>query len=522
MEAAEKKYPTGPVQTIIVVTAIMSAVLELIDSTIVNVALRQISGSIGATTSEIAWIITAYAISNVIIIPLSGMLSTIFGRKRYFTFSIALFTFASLMCGLSNSLWVMVAWRFVQGLGGGALLSTAQTILIDAFPPKKRGIGMALFGMGVALGPALGPVLGGIITDNISWHWIFFVNIPLGTFAVIASWLFVTDQEGVKRKGPMDWWGIVFLVIGIGSLQYILEEGNAKDWFDSSEIVWFTVASSAGILAFIIRELKIKNPAVKISILKSPNLAMGATLNFVVGVVISISVFTFPLFTQIDLGWSATMSGMALMPGSVLTAVGMIVVQRTLQKGINPKALVFSGFVMTFIFSYWMHMQSIDSNWDSLFVPQLIRGFAVALFMIPIINLAIQGLHGADLSQGTGLSNMARQLGTAVGIAVSNIRLTHVSADFRNNLIGNVSDYSQNTANSIQNMSGMFESTGMSSAEAQIGAYRLLEMSVQKQTTLLAYLDSFMVVGVVCILALPFVFMMKHDKNSVIGEVLAH
>ncbi len=522
MEATEKKYPTGSVQAIIVVTAILSAVLELIDSTIVNVALRQISGSIGATTSEIAWIITAYAISNVIIIPLSGMLSTLFGRKRYFTFSIALFTFASLMCGLSNSLWVMVAWRFVQGLGGGALLSTAQTILIDAFPPKKRGIGMALFGMGVALGPALGPVLGGIITDNISWHWIFFVNIPLGTFAIVASWLFVSDQEGVSRKGPMDWWGIIFLIIGVGSLQYILEEGNAKDWFESSEIIWFTVAATLGLISFIVRELKIENPAVKLSILKSPNLSLGVVLNFVVGIVISISVFTFPLFTQIDLGWTATMSGMALMPGSILTAFGMILVQRTIQKGINPKALVFSGFVLTFIFAYWMHIQSIDSGWDSLFVPQLIRGFAVALFMIPIINLAIQGLSGTDLGQGSGLSNMARQLGTAVGIAVSNIRLTQASANFRNNLISNISDYSQNAANTMNSMGSMFASTGLNATEAQAATYRMLEMSVQQQTTLLAYLDSFMVVGVVCLLALPFVFMMKHDKNAETGDFSAH
>jgi len=518
----EKKYPTGAVQKIIVVTAILSAVLELIDSTIVNVALREISGSIGASTTEIAWLITSYAISNVIIIPLSGMLSTLFGRKRYFTFSIALFTFASLMCGLSNSLWVLVAWRFVQGLGGGALLSTAQTILVDAFPPNKRGIGMAIFGMGIALGPALGPVLGGVITDNYSWNWIFFVNLPLGTFAAIASWMYVTNQEGAKKKGPMDWWGIAFLVVGVGGLQYILEEGNSKDWFESSEIIWFSIFSALGILAFIIRELSINNPAVNLSILKSPNLALGVLLNFVVGMVIFISVYTFPLFTQIDLGWTATLSGMSLMPGSILTAAGMIIVQKALQKGINPKSLVFSGFILTFIFAFWMHIQSPDSGWDSLLIPQLLRGFAVSLFMIPIINLAIQGLHGAALGQGAGLSNMARQLGGAVGIAISNIRLTRVSADFRDNLISHVTELEQNAVNSISNISNMFISNGMSADESQTATYRLLEMSVWKQTTVLAYLDSFMVVGVVCLLALPFVFMMKHDKNTIDSDVSVH
>ncbi len=320
----------------------------------------------------------------------------------------------------------------------------------------------------------------------------------------------------------MDWWGILFLVIGVGSLQYILEEGNAKDWFESAEIIGFSIASAAGLIAFIYRELHVENPAVKLSILRSTNLSVGVILNFVVGVVISISVFTFPLFTQIDLGWTATMSGMALMPGSLLTAFGMIMVQRTIQKGINPKTLVISGFILTFIFSYWMHLQSIDSGWDSLLFPQLLRGFAVSLFMIPVINLSIQGLQGADLGQGSGLGNMARQLGCAVGIAASNIRLTSVSADFRNNLISNISDYSENAAHAIGNMSSMFASTGLNPQESQAATYRLLEMSVQRQTTLLAYLDSFMVVGIVCLLAFPLVFLMKHDRNAIIGEVAAH
>ena len=228
MEAlSTPKYPVGAQKWILIITAISCAILELIDSTIVNVSLREISGNIGATTTEVSWVITAYSIANVIVIPLSGMLSNLFGRKTYFTASVAVFTISSLLCGLSTNLWFLVLWRFVQGLGGGGLLSTAQSIIMDAFPPEKRMTGITIFGLGVILGPSFGPVLGGYITDNLSWHWIFFLNIPIGITASILSWRFVPDLEGVQ-KPLIDWWGILFLVIGIGSLQYVLEEGTAR------------------------------------------------------------------------------------------------------------------------------------------------------------------------------------------------------------------------------------------------------------------------------------------------------
>src|SRR6478609_9076271 len=272
MEASilkEEVYPTGATKWILIATAISCAVLELIDTTVVNVSLPEISGNIGATTTEIAWVITAYGIANVIIIPLSSMLSNLFGRKLYFTASVALFTIASLMCGFSTSLWTLVFWRFIQGLGGGGLLSTAQSIIIGAFPPKQMGTGLAIFGVGVILGPTFGPVLGGFITDNFSWHWIFYINIPIGVAATFLSWKFVPDLAGVSKPNKIDWWGIGFLVIGIASLQYILEEGGAEDWFESHEIIFFFAVAVIGITAFIIRELSIDYPAVNLRLYKS-------------------------------------------------------------------------------------------------------------------------------------------------------------------------------------------------------------------------------------------------------------
>ena len=270
----EEKYPTGAAKWILIITAISCALLELIDTTVVNVALREISSSIGATQSEIAWVVTSYGIANVIVIPLSAMLSNLFGRRLYFTSSVALFTFASFMCGLSGSLWVLVFWRFIQGIAGGGILSTAQSIIIGAFPPEKVATGQTIFGIGIILGPTFGPVMGGTITDHVSWHWVFFINVPIGITAAILSWNYVSDIIGLKKVDRIDWWGIIFLIAGIGSLQYVLEEGQSKDWFDSTQIVLFFLLSIFSLTAFVIRELRIDYPAVNLRLFKSYNLLL--------------------------------------------------------------------------------------------------------------------------------------------------------------------------------------------------------------------------------------------------------
>jgi DHA2 family multidrug resistance protein len=227
------EYPTGIVRAVIVGTCVVASLLAIIDSTVVNVSLRHIAGSLGASTTDVAWVITAFAISNVIIIPLSGMLAELFGTKVYFTASILIFTISSFMCGNSTELWELILWRFIQGLGGGALMTQSQTILAASYPPKQLGLASVIYGIGIAAGPALGPTLGGFITDNYSWHWVFYINVPLGLLAATTSWLSIPNEKNHELKGNIDWWGILFLSVGIGSLQYVLEEGNSKNWFDS-------------------------------------------------------------------------------------------------------------------------------------------------------------------------------------------------------------------------------------------------------------------------------------------------
>ncbi len=515
-------YPTGLRRAIIVITAISCAVLELIDTSIVNVALKEISGSIGATTQEISWIVTSYAISNVIIIPLTSMLSDLFGRKNYFTASVIVFTFASLMCGMSTSLPVLVLWRFVQGLGGGALLSTAQTIIISAFPPEKISIGNAIFGMGIIMGPTFGPTLGGYITENINWHWIFFVNVPIGVTAAILSWNFITDRIGAVKPRKIDWAGIGFLILAVGSLQYVLEEGSTKDWFESSEIIFFTILSAIGLGLFIYRELSIDYPAVNIRLYKSRNLAIGGFLNLIIGMILISTVFIFPLFTQTVLGWTATKTGTFLIPGALCSAFTMPIVGNLLAKGTNPKRVMFFGLFMTMTFLIMMSFSSPDSTSGNFFIPFCLRGFGIACMMSPVLSLAVRGLQGKDLAQGVGLSNMIRQLGGAIGVALVSVYVTHQNGINRSNLLGYVNQYDVISSNRIQSLAQTFTSAGYTTDDAQMLAYGSLNASLGRQQMLISYDQGFWLIAMCLVFCIPMIFLIRYRRGESMGKVSDH
>ncbi len=508
------EYPTGATKWILILTAISCALLELIDATIVNVSLREISGSIGATTTEIAWVVTAYAVSNVIIIPLTSMLSDFFGRKVYFTASVIIFTFSSLMCGMSTSLWMLVFWRFVQGLGGGGLLSTAQTIIIGAFPPEKISTANAIFGMGIILGPTFGPTLGGLITDNLSWNWIFFVNIPIGILATVLAWTYVGDRIGAVKPKRIDYWGILFLVISVGSIQFVLEEGTSKDWFESTEILIVSLMAFIGLIAFIIRELSIDYPAVNIGLYRSYNLALGSILNFLLGLMLFGSVFIFPLFVQISLGWTATQTGLFMIPGAIFTAFTMPMIGMMLGKGVNPKRIIIVGAVMTFFFLYILSFASPDSSERNFYFPFILRGIGMACMMSPILSLAISGLQGKDMAQAVGLSNMIRQLGGSVGIALINVFLINKNAEVRGNMLSYVTDYSQQTQERMMGIKQSFMLKGYSLQEAEMLANRSMEGVIFKQQALLSYVQGFFVVGISILLIIPVVLLIRYKKPS--------
>jgi len=527
MEATLQKpaqYLTGSTKWILIGTVLACALLELIDSTVVNVSLREMMGSLGATTLEIAWVISAYAIGNVITVPLSAMLSDLFGRKVYFTASVVLFTFSSLMCGLSTSLWTLVLWRFVQGLGGGGLLSTAQSIIADAFPPKELATATAIFGIGLMIGPAVGPVMGGYITDNWSWHWIFFINVPVGLIASFLAWKFVPNLLGAAKPKKMDWWGILFLIIGLCSLQYFFEEGANEYWFESSEITFFFILAVIGLIAFIWRELVVEEPAVNIKLYKNLNLAIGHLLNLIMGMMILGVIFIFPLFTQVTLNWSATQQGIFLISSAIASAFAMLLVSKIVLKKLNYNITSIIGVLMFSVFLILLSFSSPDSSEKTFFWPFILSGFGKAFLMIPIMSMALSGLRGKDLAQATGLSNIMRQLGSAIGIALMGIYLNHESAFVRSNMIGNVNMYNNTVTERITAYSQSFLSAGYSADDANRIAYQILDNSLTKQQQFVCYDNAYMAIGLIFLICIPLILLIKNQKNNSIeiAEVTVH
>jgi MFS transporter, DHA2 family, multidrug resistance protein len=515
-------YEVGAKKWLITITVITCAIMELIDTSIVNVATRQIAGNLGATIEETAWIITAYAISNIIIIPLTGFLSNIFGRKIYFTASVILFTVASFLCGASNSIWMLVFWRFIQGIGGGALLATAQTILVETFPPEEVDKANGIFGAGIVMGPTLGPVLGGYLTDNFSWGWIFYVNIPIGIIATYLSWKYVKGTK-TKTEGKVDYWGILFLIIGIGGLQMVLEEGERKDWFNSNFINALSITSLLGIVAFVVRELKVKNPVVDLRVLKNRNVIVGATLSLAFGMAIYVSVFLYPVFVQGFLGWNATRTGLLILPSSFLTGMLMGLNATLIQKGVSPKVLVFVGFaavIMYEIITYFLATPT-SGEWD-WFWPQMIRGFGFGFIFVPVAGLMLSGLKGNDLAQASGLSNMLRLLGGAIGIAITNTFVTRRFAIHRGDMISNISLYDPETNERFFGLVKGFQSNGKSLQEAQQMAAGAIEGAVSTQSAIISYAEGFLLVGIICATLLPLVFFAKIKKGEKVDLSATH
>src|SRR5882762_3754260 len=414
----------GFARAVIVITTVSAAIMELIDTSIVNVALAEISGNLGATIEDTSWVITSYAIANVIIIPLTGFLARLFGRKRYYIASIIIFTVASYMCGQSGSLLTLVLWRFIQGIGGGALLSTSQGILFDAFEPEKRAI------------------VGGMIGDNYSWPLIFNINIPFGIAATLLTIRFIDETEEEKNpnreKPKIDYIGIALLAAGVGSLQYVLERGQSDDWFSDRTILILSIASAAGLISFVYRQLTINRPMIQLSLLKSRNLAASNILTFAVGFGLFGSVFIFPVLVQRILGYTPTDAGFGLVPGALIAIVCMPVIGKTLQSGTPPVYYVIVGCISFILHGYTSSLADPNAGLAFFTLPQLFRGLGTACLMVPLINQAVVGLTPQQMPSGIALTNMIRQLGGAFGIAVMNTHITNRFAAHRNDLVSNL------------------------------------------------------------------------------------
>ncbi|SEJ54419.1 MFS transporter, DHA2 family, multidrug resistance protein [Dyadobacter sp. SG02] len=518
MELQESLVEYGYRRVIITITAVLCALLEIVDTTIVNVALNDMRGNLGGTLSEVSWVITAYAIGNVIIVPMTSWLSQQFGRRNYFAASIIIFTVASFLCGNADNIWELVFFRLIQGFGGGALLVTAQTLITESYPPEKRGIAQAIYGLGVIVGPTLGPPLGGYIVDNYSWPYIFYINIPLGIIAAMLTMEFVRSPKFANKKAAneIDWWGIIFLAVAVGSLQYVLEKGQEEDWFNDEIITILSVTSVFSFFFFIWREWTYKNPIVNLRVLGNGNLRVGTILSFILGFGLYGSTFIIPLYTQATLGWTATQSGMLMVPAAIVTAMMMPVVGQLLQRGVKQQYLVAIGMVFFFVYSYWGYLiLTPDTGKDAFFSMLIVRGIGLGLLFVPITTLALSTLKGREIGEGAAFTGMMRQLGGSFGVAVITTFIARQNMSHRNDLVTKLDVNNPVVQQRVEGLQHSFMAKGMTPDVALNSGYKILDYTVSKQAQVMSYMDVFLYLGVMFLICVPFVLWTRSGKTKV-------
>lgn len=507
----------GARRAIVTITAILCALLEIVDTTIVNVALTDMKGNLGATLTEIGWVITAYAIGNVIIVPMTSWLSQQFGRRNYFAASIMIFTIFSFLCGNATGIWELVIFRFLQGIGGGALLVTSQTIITESYPIEKRGMAQAIYGLGVIIGPTLGPPLGGYIVDHFSWPYIFYINIPIGIVATLLTLQFIKSPKFYEKtlRKHIDFIGIALLAIAVGSLQYVLEKGHDDDWFNSNIIILLSVTAVLGLFFFIWRELTYKNPIVELRVLKNGNLRVGTILSFLLGFGLYGSTFIIPLYTQSTLGWTAQDAGMLFIPSGIATALMMPVIGRLLQRGVKQQYLVASGLIIFFIYSLWAYkILTPDTPPEAFWWLLILRGFGLSMLFIPITTLALSTLYGQQIGQGAAFTGMMRQLGGSFGVAVITTFLSRQNMVHRVALVSKLDVNNPAVQQRVSMMQKGFMAKGMTPDIALQSSYKALDFTVSKQAAVLSYMDVFLYLGLLFLICVPFILLVKGNRKK--------
>ena len=496
---------------IIAATVTMAAMLELIDTSIVNVAIPHMMGNLGATLDEIAWVSTSYIIANVIVIPMSGWLSAFFGRKRYFAGSILLFVIASFFCGAASSLGGLVFWRVIQGIGGGALLSTAQATLYESFPPEEAGTGMAIFGVGVMVGPTLGPTLGGWITDNYNWPWIFYINVPIGIVAAILTWTYVKDALHQLRAKRIDYIGIVLLTLCVGSLQWMLERGERYDWWESRFVTALGVTALLSGIGLIWRELTVDEPVIDFRILKSRQLSAGVSLGTMLGFALYGSVFVLPIFLQGVLQMTAWQTGRVILPGAIASALTMAVVGKNAMK-LDARYTVAAGAFLFFHSMLQLSHLTSASGIDDMWWPLIWRGAGLGLIFVPLTNATMADLKVKDLAQGTGMFNLFRQLGGSLGIAIVATLLARYQAINKSLLTSHVSAGDPETSARLLAITRGLIFRGVNAITARTEALAILDRQITLQANMLAFSRIYWLSGLVLIAALPLLLLFRTGR----------
>jgi DHA2 family multidrug resistance protein len=487
---------------LITLTTMLGLIMAIVDTSIVNVALTNMAGTLGASIDEIGWVATGYILANVIVMPLNGWLTARFGRRNFYAACIVIFTVASFLCGTATSVWQLVFYRVLQGIGGGALQPTAQAILFESYPPEKRSGAMAIFGLGAMVGPAIGPTLGGFIVDNFSWPLIFFINLPIGVAAFFMTMAFIKDQTYVKRStNPVDWIGLGLLTAGVSSLQFVLERGQREDWFSSQTIIIGTIVAVGSIVAFIIRELNDPQPLVDLSVFKSRSFTAGNIIGIVTGFGLYGSALVIPLYFQGVLGFTAMGTGIALLPGAIATAISMPVASK-LGKWLDARTSIAIGLAL-FALGCWM-FGGLNQNAElgDTILPRAIQGFALGFMFVPLTTATLSGISREKMSGATGVYTLVRQLGGSLGIAILQLVETRRQDSAYATLASGVTMANQNVANLLHG------------AANQGAILSNIFGSVMLNAETVAYNDVFRLCAVIFIISLPTVLLLRSGNAS--------
>ncbi len=504
-------------QWLIILTASIGALLEIIDVSITNVALIQIQANLGATLAEVGWVVTGYAMASVIMIPLSEWLGELFGQRNYFVFCLLGFTGASVLCGLAPNLTVLVLARILQGLLGGGLLPKAQAIIFRTVPKQLQGVGQAVFGIVVLAGPALGPTLGGLLTDLLGWRWIFFINLPFGLLTVVMALAFMdqdqASQPSSRDGGRIDWSGIALMALSLGSLQLVLEQGHQYDWFDNQGIRQLALLAAIGLPLFVWWELRCLNPAVDLRVLRHRSLAAGSVFSFVLGIGLYGTVFVVPIFAQSVLGYTATQTGLLMLPGALASAVTMALLGKVIHR-FDPRLLIAVGALLMVLTMTSLATIGPDTGERSLFWPLILRGSTTVMMFLPLSLATLGPLPKHDVGSGSGFYNLTRQLGGTFGIAVLTVVLEHQRAVHRAQLLEHLGRTNPMVWQHLLRLRQFLAIREPRLGTGDQQALEILSRQVDLQASLLAFGDVFRLVALVFLLAIPLVLLLGRPEQS--------
>lgn len=502
---------------IIAITVTMATFMEVLDSSIANVSLPHIAGSLSAGQDESTWVLTSYLVSNAIVLPLSGWLATVLGRKRFYMTCVALFTGSSILCGFAPSLPWLILFRVLQGAGGGGMGPSEQAILADTFPAEKRGQAFAMYGMAVVVAPAIGPTLGGFITDNYNWRWIFFINVPVGILSLLMTQRVVEDPPHLRgkkgQKFSIDYIGLALLAVGIGFLQVVLDKGQEDDWFGSTFITTFLIIAAVCLVALVFWEWNHPEPIMELKLLKNRNFAASVFFNFVLGLVLFGTTVLIPQFLQILMGYSAQQSGMALSPGGFFMMLMMPLAGFLVSK-FDPRKLIMFGFAIMSLALYHMTNLNLQLDFKTFVLWRIYQVAGLAFIFIPISTLSYVGIPMTKNNQISGISNFIRNLGGSVGISLLTTFLARQSQAHQTAMSAHTTPFDAPFRNMVNGAAATMRANGSGPVLAMQQAYAQVMSTIQQQSMTLAYVNAFLIVSVLVACLIPLPLLLKRPKTG--------